>query len=174
RIYTMWDFEVAEVFKGSVNGDKSVVISELGGVKDGVGMQISGKAQFVAGEDVVVMLNNRSGDGSYDLRGIMMGKLNVKQDSNGNDYLVGPALYEGNGMVHDDAANQAQGSGGGANAWTLERLRHLVDEQKSQGVTTDSFRKPRASPAATPLASPRPTSRGASPSAAPGLQPSDG
>jgi hypothetical protein len=177
RIYTMYDLALSEVLKGPVNPDsKTLVVRELGGTKNGIGMQISGTAQFDTGEDVVVLLNNRNPDGSYDVRGMMMGKLNVKQDSNGADTLAGPALAEpkGDGLVHDDTSNQQQGGSGAANAWTLDRLRHLIDEQKAGAPVTDSFRKPKASPAATPLASPRQSARAASPSPAPGLQPSDG
>jgi hypothetical protein len=177
RIYTSYDLSLAEVLKGQVatQPGSSLAIRELGGVKGGIGMQVAGTAHFDPGEDVVVFLNNRNPDGSYDIRGMMMGKLSVKQDENGNESLIGPALAErqGNGIVQDDAVGQAQGGTGASGAWTLDRLRHLIADQKSGHAGTESSQKPKAFTAATPLASPRPSLRAASPSPAPGLQPSD-
>lgn len=173
RIYTFYDFALSEVLKGPVasTSGHSITIREMGGSKNGVGMEVAGTARFDTGEDVVVFLNPRNADGSYDVRGMMMGKLDVKQDENGNDYLVGPALIEkqGNGIVQDDTLHINQG----ARAWTLDRLRRLIDDQKSGNAHAENSQKPRTSPSATPVASPRQAISAAPAEPAPGLQPGD-
>src|ERR1700722_13674794 len=48
RIYTYYDFALAEVLKGPVAGTPghSITIREMGGAKNGVGMQVAGTARF--------------------------------------------------------------------------------------------------------------------------------
>lgn len=124
RIYTFYDFQISEVLKGSVSGS-SLVFREMGGEKDGVGMSVSGTAHFDRGEDVVVLLSERNPDGSYDLRDMMMGKLNVQHDdSSGADLLRGPALSQQAGMlVHGDDDSGAPKQ---KKQWTLDSLRQLI------------------------------------------------
>ena len=89
---------MSEVFKGAAQGPK-LTIRELGGEKDGIGMQIAGAAQFSRGEDVVVTLGPRNADGTYDVRGLMMAKYSLEKDEAGNEYLNGPGL---DSHAHDD------------------------------------------------------------------------
>jgi hypothetical protein len=128
RIYTFYDLQITEVFKGPASGT-SLVFREMGGEKDGVGMNVSGTAHFDRGEDVVVLLGDRNPDGSYDLRDMMMGKLLVKHDdSSGADVLSGPALSQQPGtLVHgdDDAGAKPK------KQWTLDSLRQFIASRKS-------------------------------------------
>jgi hypothetical protein len=176
RIYTFYELGVSEVFKGPVPpAAKTLAIRELGGTKGGVGMQVAGTAHFDQGEDVVVFLNPKNPDGTYDMRGMMMGKFNIKQDANGKEYLAGPGLIEkqGNGILNDDALDRAQGGTGVNTTWTPERLRQLIDDQRSGRPAPESSPIPKASPVASPVASPAPARPAASPSAAPTLQPTE-
>jgi hypothetical protein len=58
RIFTFIELTVDEVLKGpSAAGKRSLTMRELGGEKDGVGMQVAGTAHFNQGEDTVVFHN---------------------------------------------------------------------------------------------------------------------
>lgn len=97
QIYTIYDLKITEVFKSKGNlsnkdKDKTIQIRELGGEKDGIGLEISGVAHFDMGEDVVVMLKDVNSDGSYDVSGMMMGKYNLKKDDSGQEILIGPGI----------------------------------------------------------------------------------
>src|SRR4051812_44992401 len=89
RIYTYYDLSVSEVLKGDPKPGSSIQIRELGGEKNGVGMQIAGAAQFKPGEDVFLMLGEKNEDGSYNLRGLMSGKFGIGHDSAGHEILIG-------------------------------------------------------------------------------------
>lgn len=123
RIYTYYDLVVHETLKGA-NAGTHLVFREMGGEKDGRGLQVAGSAEFSTGEDVVVLLNEQNGEGTYDLRGLMMGKLTVEKDDQGNEVLDGPALSPAGQFLHDDDR------GGGKLA--LSGLRDIL---RSQGVT---------------------------------------
>jgi hypothetical protein len=167
RIYTYTEIQVAEVFKGKVGGP-SVIARELGGEKDGIGMQVSGTAQFERGQDVVVLLGDRNSDGSHDVQGMMMGKFDVVRDAQGREMLAGGALIEGAHFA---------GMPGQANEkreWSLQDLRDLVAAQGSApAAPRPSARAPgktaaSLSSSASPLVhAPRPEASGRS---APGLQ----
>ncbi len=144
RLYTYYDLIVREVLKGPITG-VHLIFREMGGEKDGVGLQVSGTAEFSTGEDVVVMLADQNEEGTYDLRGLMMGKLAVEKDENGQEVLDGPALSPAGQFVHD------HDEGGGKLA--LEELRNLVRSQEGAPV---------AKPAETQGSSPE--SKGATPS----------
>ncbi len=124
RIYTYVELQLIETFKGNASGS-SIMIRELGGEKDGVGLQISGVAQFQRGEDVVALLKNKNSDGVYDVQGMMMGKYGVLTDSNGVEYLSGPGLWQPTSPTQ----------------WTLEALRHLIQTQ-----SIEAKRKSESSP----------------------------
>ena len=100
RIYTFTEFSVDETLKGPPLG-RSIWVRQLGGEKDGVGMQIAGSAQLESGEDVVLLMGNVNSDASHDVWGLMMGKLTIARDTKGRDILKGPALKDGHGDRHD-------------------------------------------------------------------------
>ena len=150
RIFTFYAFQLEETFKGNVKGG-SIQIRELGGEIDGVGMRISGSAEFSPGEDVVVFLGAENDDGSYDVRGLSSGKLNLERWPDGRECLSGIAL----------------GQGGRKCSWDVASLREVVRDQGD----TPAAPVARVSPASVaPRSSSRPSSLASSP--APGLQPS--
>lgn len=124
RIFTYWDFQVLETFKGKVEPTQAgqIRIREMGGEKDGMGMQVAGAASFNTGEDVVVFLSERNSEGSHDVWGMMMGKYDVQKSADGEEVLSGPGI---SGEGHD----HGHGDAGAASKWTLESLRRLIAEQ---------------------------------------------
>ena len=61
-IYTYVTLEVTEVFKGSVTVGDSIVVKQMGGMANGVGLQIDGQARFSLGDAVLVFLGVRPRD----------------------------------------------------------------------------------------------------------------
>lgn len=165
RIYTFYQLQVGEVFKGDVSGT-NILVREMGGEKDGVGMQVAGAAQFARGEDVVLLLGEQDKDGSYEVRGLASGKFNLRRQENGAECLsgVGVTKAESDGFVH------AEGEHGDTSrdcAWTLTALRRLTH---SGGPSPKNSVKTTASPVASPLSGNAGPSAAASPPAAPQLQ----
>lgn len=151
RLFTYIEMQVDEVLKGSVKGS-TVIVRELGGEKDGVGMQVPGTAQFKRGEDVVVFANDeRDKDGAYDLRGMMMGKYNVVRGEDGQETLTGaglmgethPGIRGHDHIVHPEHFSEGGGHDGteGAPQWTLVKLRELIREQRDPHVSEDQARQ---------------------------------
>ncbi|MCM2279682.1 MAG: hypothetical protein NDJ89_16530, partial [Oligoflexia bacterium] len=142
RIYTYYELQPEEVLKGKVAGG-ALLFRELGGEKDGRGMEVSGASHFEPGEEVVVMLGERNDEGNHDIRGLMMGKLNVRSNGSGKEILEGPAL------------------GGSKAEWTLQGLRQLVQENAAEpegkaaerNAISPSTRPPTRSDAPVPTAS---------------------
>jgi hypothetical protein len=135
RLYTFYNLEIEEVFKGSVNSS-TLLMREMGGEKDGIGMQVAGASSFSAGEDTVVLLSPKNQDGTYDVRGLMMAKFSIVKDDSGEEYLSGPALASAMPGIHDEDDANTQGS----QKWTLKDLRKLVAAQATQPAATSSFR----------------------------------
>jgi hypothetical protein len=166
RIYTFYELQVTEVFKGDPKPGKSIQIRELGGEKDGIGLQIAGAAQFSPGEDVVVTLGEKNPDGTYDVRGLMTGKFGIEKDPAGNEILVGATGDDGDAAPADRHENH-QGP------WTLSEFRKMVASQSGTSHSeTSAGGTPRAGssssmPASSVSASASP---GASFSTAPQLQ----
>ena len=131
RIFTFYDLEVTEVFKGKVAPKSVIQIRELGGTKDGIGMQVAGTAEFTSGEDVVVTLNEQNKEGSYDISGMMMGKFNIAKDDSGVEKIIGAGMKE---------------------PWPLQALRELVQSQgqKAKASTPQTLVQPSSSPQSTP------------------------
>ncbi|MGK5083222.1 hypothetical protein WDW37_07930 [Bdellovibrionota bacterium FG-1] len=147
RIYTFWEFQPQEVLKGAgITPNQVLRMREMGGEKDGVGMQVAGSAHFVPGEDVVVFLSEKNTEGSHDIWGMMMGKYNLKKDKNGTEYLVGAGI---NSLTAPRISDGEEGQDDPKNAkkWTLEALRQLI----SSSSTTPSEPKIRPSNHAVPL-----------------------
>jgi hypothetical protein len=114
RIYTFTELQGAEAIKGELK-TSTLIFRELGGEKDGVGLEIPGTAKFRSGEEVVVFLDKAEKSEFYNIRGLMMGKLNLSRDADGNEVLEGPAV------AYD-------------RSWTMEKLKRVIAEQKS-GIT---------------------------------------
>lgn len=130
RVYTYYDLAVSEAIKGLTTRSGEVLqIRSLGGEKDGMGMIVSGTAQFQLGEDTVVFLSERNSDQSFDVRGLMMGKYNVRQDSDGQEYLVGP------GVIPHAHEQRSQSDSTPAKKWALQDLRNLVKQNASETET---------------------------------------
>ena len=132
RIYTFWELQVEEVLKGAAGGaTHTLLMRELGGEKDGIGMQISGAAHFSPGEQVVVLLGDRNAEGSYDIWGMMMGKYNIEKDEDGTEIIVGPGI---NSLTNPRIGDGHEGHGDtpGAKRWTLADLRRLISSQGAE------------------------------------------
>lgn len=145
RIYTFAEIDVREVFKGSVQPN-SVVIREIGGEKDGVGMQVSGASQFSQGEDIVVMLSDKNEEGSFSVRGLMMGKFNVEHPNSGEEFLTGPGLR--GRQIDTDGQKKV----------LLQELRDIIRSQPSappDSVNTEKSTSFSPPPQAAPASAPR-------------------
>jgi hypothetical protein len=139
RLYTFYELSQEEVLKGQISS-RSVMLRELGGEKDGVGMQVSGTSSFERGEDVVVMLGPQNRDGSHDVYGMMMGKYNVERGNDGKDYLLGAGLKESLRPELRGHEHELQGKEEGHNdthpmsRWSLDLLRQLIKAQAQPQV----------------------------------------
>lgn len=145
RLFTFYQVQVDETFKGNVSGS-SITIREMGGEKDGVGMQVAGAAQFTRGEDVVLLLSEQNKDGSYEIRGLASGKFGVRRQENGKECLsgMGMTLLEGEKVVHTEEGIAPPSTC----LWTLSSLRKLVKDQSSG---SDTAVKAGVSPLPSPL-----------------------
>lgn len=130
RLYTYYELQISEAFKGQIPSG-GVTIREMGGEKDGIGMQVAGAARFDKDEDVVVTLSERNPDGTYDIRGLATGKYNIKQDQSGREVLVGAGV---DGHIDSMAISQ-QGSD---KPWTLDAFRDLIRSQGGAGSIASS------------------------------------
>jgi hypothetical protein len=72
-IYTYVTLQVAEVLKGSLLPGESIVLKQMGGFANGVGLHIDGQARFAVGEDVVVFLAVRPRDRTLYTVGLAQG-----------------------------------------------------------------------------------------------------
>ncbi|MBY0472408.1 hypothetical protein K2X30_14685 [bacterium] len=155
RIYTFTEIQIAEVLKGKgapgLNGS-SVIARELGGEKDGMGMQVAGVSEFKKGEDVVVTLANPNSDGSRDVRGMMMGKYNVvRDDTDGKEYLEGPGVME----LTDDHTHADTAPGKKLQRrWSINDLKDLIKTQAAAPKQSD----PNANSSPFPAVSSNPSS----------------
>jgi hypothetical protein len=158
RLYTFYELQIEEVFKGSITG-RSLVMRELGGQKDGIGMEVPGSAKFSRGEDVVVFLNNKNPEGSHDLRGLMMGKYGIAVDSDRKEYLTGAGIS--GEMAHaDEDEHGHRDIAPPTKKWTLDSLRQLIAAQALAQPTPAATPTPSATGEAPRLQSPTPTNRG--------------
>jgi hypothetical protein len=178
RIHTFTELQLDDILKGTITG-RTLIMRELGGEKDGVGMQVSGTAQFDRGEDVVVFLGLKNPDGSHDVHGMMMGKYNVERDEQGKEYLVGAGLssltqpgLRGHEHLVEPDGEEGQRDTRPDSKWTIEALRQLIRDQ-AQGATPQAKH---SHPPGTPRNPPSPQPAAPAPQteqpAAPRLQPS--
>ncbi len=147
RIYTFWELRIDELVKGDSSSKSSLVMRELGGEKDGVGMQVAGTAVFSRGEDVVVFLGLQNPDGSHDLHGMMMSKFTIRRREDGREMLEGAALRSSTHpglrghVLHGEEGHEGPSP---RPDWSLEDLRDLVRRQANDGgAITPTPRKPR-------------------------------
>lgn len=102
RIFTYTRLVITDVLKGGLKKNDEVTLRQPGGQsKEGIEMAVSGTAHFVSGEDVVVLLGNKTAeDGAYDILNFTAGKYEVKPGPNGEPVLEnglgGAAVYDPN------------------------------------------------------------------------------
>jgi hypothetical protein len=169
RIFTFTELTVDEVFKGpSAAGKRSLVMRELGGEKDGMGMQVAGTAQFERGEDVVVFLNEPAPDGAYEVRGMMMGKYTLERED-GQEHLAGAGLMDRQGHG-EHVVGEAHNDTPPEKKWTLDALRQLIRSQGLGLVPTPGPSKPAPLQALSPTPAPPVPRAAPSPTPAPQLQ----
>lgn len=147
RIYTYVELRNDEVLKGSVEG-RTLLIRELGGQVEGLSLEIPGTAKFKVGEDVVVFLSPRNADGSYDVRGLMMGKYDVEKNPEGEEVLSGGELslnrHHALTPDHDHHHGEEEGQSGpgvtvpSPRKWTINSLRELIRTQPQAEKSVDS------------------------------------
>jgi hypothetical protein len=134
HLFTYYDVEVTDGLKGKPKTGAPIRVRELGGQKDGVSLQISGTAQFVTGEDIVVMLGDQSelGDNAYPLVGMMMGKFNVEKGADGKEYLKGPGIGS---AIHPALRNEHSGN---QTQVSLDTLKEVIRTQAAEPAPNKS------------------------------------
>jgi hypothetical protein len=146
RIYTFYELQPTEVLKGNLTTSASLNMRELGGQKDGVGLNVPGVSQFERGEDAVIFLKDRNSTGSYEVQGMMMGKYNIQKDSDGNEYLTGMGLNNFNHFSNNSAGTTVTTP---TKKWTLQDLKQLIrtqaDATPNTNVKSDSSNAQQAS-----------------------------
>lgn len=90
-ILTLHDLAIKEVYKGQVNS-AAITFSIPGGSVGNTTVKIDGSPHFNVGEEVVVMLGDQGGTGFFPLKGLILGKYNIKKDSSGTEWLTGGVL----------------------------------------------------------------------------------
>jgi hypothetical protein len=157
-LFTFYQIQPTEVLKGSASMGSTILFREIGGEKDGVGETVPGAAQFTQGEDVVVMLGPQNKDGSYDLRGLSAGKLNITREEDGSESLSSVAL--------SPPSHAAK--------WTIADLKKAVRDQsanpqpKISSLAQTNSETPKISPTPSISAAPQLQTSAAEPSGAKG------
>jgi hypothetical protein len=167
RIFTYWELSTDEVLKGQAEAGGIIRMREMGGEKDGVGMQVAGAATFSQGEEVVVFLGDKNDEGSYDVWGMSMGKYTFTPDPDGGEPMLRgagiglrrPRMTDGDGARPSDVPQK----------WTVAALRRLIAEQSGAPAPRPAKTALRASPLPRPVPTAAPEPAAASP--APQLQP---
>lgn len=129
-LFTFTELSIEEVLKGLPLGN-SILVREMGGKKDGVGLEVPGTAVFKQGESVVVFLGNKNQDtvGSYSVWNMMLGKYHIQQ-KDGDEWLEGGVFSahgirvgeseESHGHGHNDP-NQKR--------WSYTDLKKIIQDQ---------------------------------------------
>ncbi len=77
-IYTDFTLRIAQVMKGSGAAGETVIVRREGGEVGGMGMRVTGAANFTVGEEVVVFLEQRGGPrGALYTVGMAQGKMRI-------------------------------------------------------------------------------------------------
>ena len=137
RIYTYIELQPVTFLKAPAAwaGKTRLMVREIGGQKDGMGMQVPGSAKFNIGEEVVVFASDLAHpDGALDLRGLMLSKLKVKTNEAGEETLAGPAISMGEDarpgqIVHADEHGEEGTHARTKKVWTVGALRQLIADQ---------------------------------------------
>jgi hypothetical protein len=179
RIYTFYEVAVDEALKGHAgSGGPTIVIRELGGEKDGVGMRIAGTAQFDRNEDVVIMLGEQNQDGSHDVWGMMMGKYDIERGDDGKEYLKGAGVNEvlrPELRGHEDLMGHREGQHGpdSESKWSIDALRQLIRDQEQEKYKNGPAGKTVGNQAVRPAESKIPEAEATAAAKAPQLQNQD-
>lgn len=162
RIYTYVELQNAESLKGKIDG-RTIIVRELGGKRDGLSLEIPGTAKFKIGEEVVLLLSPKNTDGSYDVRGLMMGKYDITKNQEGEEVLSGGeiSVQRDQGFAHEHGENreeegQSGSSTGGPSSkkWTVSILKELIRTQSSKENIEESSAVPSNPPTPVAAASP--------------------
>lgn len=145
RIYTFTDMQVEEVLKGNIS-ERTIVVKELGGEKDGIGLEIPGTAKFAPGEDIVLFLSARDTDQAYEVRGMSTGKYMVKRDENGKEYIETSADTNHELEKHDE---HHDGENNLVKRYSLDQIKELARKTQKDDQTSNTNKSP---PASTPTA----------------------
>lgn len=88
RIYTDWTVAVAQAVKGTPG--EQVIVRQLGGELDGIGLMVSGAVRMSAGEEVILFLRPAE-EGVYRVLGLSQGHYRVHTDAVSGAKWVTPA-----------------------------------------------------------------------------------
>ncbi len=139
QIFTFTSLQVTEVLKGQISAQKNQIqVRTYGGQMGDVGMNVPGSAQFVSGEDLVLMLTDPHADGSYSVIGMTTGRFSVKQSENGEAYLEGMGLNSSSkGLVQfpqnheENIHNKSHSDASQSTRWTLKKVRSILSKQST-------------------------------------------
>ncbi|MFZ9596617.1 MAG: hypothetical protein ACO3A2_11140 [Bdellovibrionia bacterium] len=138
RIYTFYELKITEVIKTpkklQLNANGTLLMREMGGEKDGIGLHIPGVSQFQKNEDVVVFLNPTSDSGVFDVHGMAMGKYSIETDAQGRETLSGMGVSSALPSPEHLHAGELPAA---QKKWTLEDLRNLVHHQEEKNPSAD-------------------------------------
>lgn len=145
RIYTFTELQVEEVLKGSLN-ERVITVKELGGEKDGVGLEIPGTAKFSPGEDIVLFLSARDHDQAFEVRGMSTGKYMIRRDENGKEFIETSVE-----TAHEleKTGEDPHGHAHSVKRYTLDQIKELAKKNPEQPAPTPPTSSP-ASPIAQP------------------------
>jgi hypothetical protein len=76
KIYTEVRFQVKAAFKGGVAANQTVIITQIGGEKDGVMLDFAGRPEFIEGEETV-LFTTRGRRSDFVVMGLKQGKMRV-------------------------------------------------------------------------------------------------
>ena len=77
RIYTSVRVRIDESFKGSTRRSEIITVTQLGGERDGVKMDYSGRPEFSVGESVI-LFTERGKNNDFVVIGLKQGKMRVE------------------------------------------------------------------------------------------------
>ncbi len=146
QIYTFTELMITEWIKDDSAPSlpkNRLLMRQLGGVKDGIGMKVVGVAEFSRSEDAVVFLGKKNPDETFDVFGMTMGKYNVVKNKAGDEQLVGGMFALRAHTDHDTASDTTGAHTDEADPnpkkdWKLEELREIVRNPNTKIPTTDS------------------------------------
>lgn len=148
RIYTYITLAVLDMIKGT--SDTEVVIRQVGGTANGLGMHVPGTASFQLGEEVLVFLERSRDSAHYLVMGMSYGKYRVKIDTKTQMRILHRDLH-GVSLARWDAQKKMQIHHVDTNQLKPVRMEDFVDKIRqymNPGVVKPSVR-PAVRPPAT-------------------------